>query len=122
MKKITISAKVPAKDGNPELTASITVDAPETAKEAIEVCGDEAVLSNALANWVVGMQSNIRSGLKKGETQEQIQARLASARMGVTVKGATVDPVQAFLARFASATPEEQKSLMAELKAKAKNA
>ena len=120
--KLSVTAKVPAnkKKGTKELgPATIVVNSGKTAKEMIEMFGDDAVKTNATANWVVTIQSNIRAGLKKGETQEQIQARLADAKMGVAAKGVKVDPIQAYLATFQSATPEEQKKLHADLQKRA---
>jgi hypothetical protein len=126
MKPVAIAAKVPAKDGKPELTATINVnfpdveaDAKKAMAEAIQVYGEKAILTNAFANWRVTLQSNIRGGLEKGETAAQIQARLADAKMGVATAGVKVDPKQAFLAQFASATPEQQKALLAELQSAA---
>lgn len=118
-KGITIEATVPGKDGAPGKSASLTVNYAETIKEALEMYGEEAVLSNAFANWRVTLQANMRAGIKKGETQEQIQSRLGSAKMGVASTGAKVDPVQAYLAQFASATPEKQKEMLAELQKRA---
>ena len=123
--KITVQAKIPEKKENGKVVSkqvgpfSITVDTGKTAKEMIEMFGDEAVKTNAQANWVVTLQSNMRSGMKKGETQEQLQARLATAKMGVSQKGVTVDPKQAYLAEFASATPERQAEMIKELQEKA---
>ena len=53
------------------------------------------------------------------KTAEQIQAALGSAKMGVAVAGSKVDPIQAYLAMFASATPEKQKEMLKELQTKA---
>ena len=119
MKDFAVNAKVPGKDGAPDQEATITVKAPETAKEAIEMFGDEAVNSNALANWKVTLQGTIRGAIKRGETQEQIQARLGSARMGVAVTKGAADPKQSFLAMFQAASPEEKKKLLKELQAAA---
>jgi hypothetical protein len=125
-KKLTIAAMIPEKkDASGKVTqkqlgpVNIVVDTAENIKEAEAMFGGEAILSNAEANWVITLQSNIRSGLKKGETQEQIQARLAGAKMGVAMKGAKVDPLQAYAAMFASATPEKQKQMIADLQARA---
>jgi hypothetical protein len=85
----------------------------------IQLFGDAAVKSNADANWTVTIQSNIRSRLKKGETVDQIQAALGAAKMGVAVAGAKVDPIQAYLAMFATASPEKQKEMLKELQSKA---
>ena len=122
MKKELVSAKVPK---NPEkgipndLTATIEVQVPETAEEAIKMYGGDAVLSNALANWRVTLQANIRGALRRGESPKQIQERLKDAKMGVAIKGTKMDPVQAFLAKFQASTPEDQKKLLAELQKRA---
>jgi len=120
--KLAVTAQVPAneKKGTPQLgPVTINVDTGATAKECIEIFGDEAVKTNAQANWIVTLQSNIRGGLKRGETQEQMQVRLGTAKMGVASKGVKVDPVQAYLASFESATPEKQKEMLAELQKRA---
>jgi hypothetical protein len=125
MEKLTVEAKVPEKkEGDKVVRAqigpvSITVDTGSTAAEMIQLFGDKAVKSNADANWVVTLQSNIRARLLKGENAAVIQAALGTAKMGVAVKGAKVDPVQAYLAMFQSATPEKQAEMLAELKKKA---
>jgi hypothetical protein len=121
MKDITIEAKVPAnkEKGTKEMHGTATVQFAENLDEARKAYGEEAILSNALANWKVTLQSNIRAGLKRGETPEQIAARLKDAKMGVAQTGAKVDPVQAYLAKFASATPEEQQKMLADLKKRA---
>jgi len=126
MENLTITAKIPAKaavgdkPATPELgPCTVIVQNGATAKEQIELFGDEAVKTNADASWIVTVQSGIRAGLKRGEAPEQIQERLGSAKMGVASKGATVDPVQAYMAKFATMTPEEQKSEIAKLKERA---
>jgi len=120
--KLSITAQVPANKAKntPQLgPCTVSVDTGKDAKESIALFGDEAVKSNSDANWIVTLQSNIRAGLKKGETQDQIQTRLATAKMGIAAKGVKVDPVQAYLAQFGSATPEKQKEMLAELQKRA---
>ena len=120
--KITATAKVPAneKKGTKELgPCTVSVNTGKDTKEMVALFGDEAVKSNAEANWIVTLQSNIRAGLKRGETPDQIQARLADAKMGVAQKGAKVDPVQAYLAQFQTATPAEQQKMLADLQKRA---
>ena len=114
-----VTATVPAKDGKPAMSATITVKDGETAAEQIKVFGDEAVKSNASSNWDVTLQAAIRGGLKRGESQEEIQARLGTAKMGVKVSAAKIDLVQAYMAKFATATPEEQKKMIQELQKRA---
>ena len=125
MEKLIVEAKVPEKkEGDKVVRAQIgpvqiQVETGSTAAECIQLFGDKAVKSNADANWTVTIQSNIRARLLKGETAEQIQAALGSAKMGVAVKGAKVDPIQAYLAMFATASPEKQKEMLKELQSKA---
>ena len=125
MEKLIIEAKVPEKKEGDKVVrkqigpVQITVQTGVTAAEMIQLFGDKAVKSNADANWTVTIQSNIRARLLKGETLEQIQAALGNAKMGVAVKGAKVDPIQAYMAQFAAATPEKQKEMLAELQKKA---
>ena len=114
-----ISAKVPAKDGNPEMAATVFVDYPETLKEAKEWTTEEAMLSNGFANWRVTIQSGIRTGLKGGMTPEALQEKYAQAKMGVAATGGKVDAQAAFIAKFKSATPEKQAEMLAALKAAA---
>jgi hypothetical protein len=125
-KTLTVQATVPEKkDAQGVVTQvqvgpfSINIEAAGSAQEAIEMYGDASVLSNALANWTVTLQSNMRSQMKKGATVEAIQTALATAKMGVAASGVKVDPVQAYLAMFQSATPEKQKEMLAELRNKA---
>ena len=125
MIKRQVTATVPArkdKDGKeiPQIGPfTITIEDGATAEEQIKAFGDEAVKSNASSNWDVTIQSSMRSGMKRGETQEQLQARLGGVKMGVKVAGVKVDPIQAYLATFANATPEKQKEMLAELQKRA---
>lgn len=116
--KLSISAQVPEnkEKGTPQLgPATVVVETGETAAESIKMFGDEAVKSNSDANWIVTVQNNIRSGLRRGETQEQMQARLGDAKMGVAQKGVKVDSLAIWKAEFATATPDRQKQMIAEL-------
>ena len=125
MEKLVVVAKVPEKKKDGGVVrkqlgpVSITVQTGSTAAESIQMFGDKAVKSNSDGDWVVALQSNIRARLLRGENAAQIQAALGSAKMGVAVKGAKVDPVQAYLALFASASPEKQKEMLRELQTKA---
>jgi len=50
--------------------------------------------------------------LKAGLSVDEIQARLAQAKMGTTIAGVKVDPQQAFIAKFKTATPEKQAEML----------
>jgi hypothetical protein len=122
-KKMPVSAVVPErKDSDGNVTqaqlgpCTVEVEFGETAEESISMFGDEAVNSNAFANWRVILQANIRSALKRGETEGDIQSRLAGAKLGVAQAGGKVDVEAAFKAKFASASPEERKKMIAQLK------
>jgi hypothetical protein len=78
--------------------------------------GEEAVLTNAFANWRVTLQANIRGGLKRGEGAEAITGRLANAKMGVAVTGSKMDAEAAFKAKFLAATPEGRKAMIEQLR------
>lgn len=119
--KMEVSAKVPAKDGKPEKSAVVYVTTGKDAEEMIKMFGQEAVKTNADANWKVTLQAAIRRALENGKTQEQIQQALADAKMGVKTSTGKVDPIQASLAAFASMTKEDQKAYLEQLKAAAAN-
>lgn len=122
MSTLTVAAKVPAnkEKGTKELgPCTVTINTGATAEEMIQMFGSEAVKSNAEANWAVTLQANVRAGLKKGETSEQIQARLKDAKMGVATRGVKIDPIQAYLAQFQGAKPADQKKMLADLQKRA---
>lgn len=125
MKKMTIEATVPERKKDGKVIqkqlgpVQLVVDFPETFDEAKKWASAEAFLSNAFANWRVTLQNNMRAGLRKGETPEAIQARLGSSKLGVAAAGSKVDTTQAYLAQFASASPEKQKQMLAELQKRA---
>ena len=116
MKDLAVSAKVPAKGDVPQLgPMTVTVKAPETVEEAVKMFGGEAVLSNAIANWIVTLQGNIRSALNKKELPAATQTRLGAARMGVAAAKAAMDPKQAWLAAYQAATPADRKKMKQDL-------
>jgi len=123
--KLTVTARVPAnkEKGTDELgPATISVNTGESAGEMLKMFGDEPVKTNAHANWIVVLQAGIRSALRAGLDQASIQAKLGAAKMGVAQARGIVDPQQAYLALFQSATPEKQAEMIKELTAKAKAA
>ena len=123
MEKKQITAEVPErKNAEGEIAqaklgpVTVEVDYPETMEEAEQLFGAEPVLSNAFANWRVTLQSNIRAALKKGEDNDAISERLASAKMGVAQAGGKIDAEAAFRAKFLAATPEKRKDMIKQLR------
>lgn len=121
-KEVLITAKVPEnkEKGIKEMNGQVTVNYGETAAECIEMFSDEAVKSNSFANWRVTVQNNIRAALKKGITPEGLQELLGASKMGVAQAGATINPIDAYIAQFASSTPEKQAEMLKDLQAGAK--
>lgn len=118
MKDVQVQAKVPEnkEKGIKGMECTATVKYAENVKEAVELYGEDALLSNALANWKVTLQSNIRSALKRGEAPAEIQARLGAAKMGVAQIGGQIDAEAAFKAKFVASTPEDRKKMIAQLR------
>jgi hypothetical protein len=122
---LKIDAKLPKseKDNRPEdRIGNLTVQFPDMDKdpdaalgEAVKSFGSKAILSNAKANWVITLQGNIRSRLKKGQSNEQIQADLGSAKMGVAIAKVAADPKANAIAFMKTLTPEQRKAFIQEL-------
>ena len=113
--------QIKAKDGkNAEAKeVSVFVQAPETIEEAIQVFGGPNVLSNALANWTVTIQSAVRRYIRAGKSVEEIQGLLTGAKMGAALERVS-DPKAAMLNKFAAMSPEEKAAFIKELQQKAK--
>ena len=120
-KVIEVSATDPGKEKGVQVreasTAKIEVQTGETALEAIELFGDEAVLSNAVANWVVTLQSGIRRMLVAGKSQEEIQKEVGDSKMGVSRAKTGVSAQTAIKKKWAGWSSEERAAFIKELKA-----
>lgn len=123
MQQKEITAQVPEKKDAEGMVvqqqlgpATVVVDYPETYEEAVNWCTEEAMLSNGFANWRVLLQSGIRNALKAGHSPEAIQEKFGNAVMGVAQVGGKVDVRAAYIARFRTATPEEQAKMLEELR------
>lgn len=127
MGKINVVATVPEKKDEKGVIIqkaigpyTIGVECPDSVADMVKMFGEEAVKANAIANWTITLQGNMRVGMKKGETQAQVQTRLGNAKMGVVQKGVKIDPEQAFISMFENADPTKQAEMLAQLKSKAK--
>jgi hypothetical protein len=114
MKDLVITTKAPKVNKE----ATVTLQQPETAAEAIQVFGDEVVRSNAVRNWVVTAQATVRRGLEKGLSEAELQAKMKDAKMGLAtlIGGGIVDPLQAALAKAATMNAEELAAYIKQLK------
>ena len=120
-----VTAQVPEKknaDGEVVQAAlgpvTVIVDFPESFEEALGWCTEEAMLTNAFANYKVSpVQAMIRTALKAGKSEDQIQEEAEKLVMGVARQGGgKVDVQAAYIARFRSATPEQQAEMLAQLR------
>lgn len=119
MKQIEVTATVPkneAKGVKEDKSATVFVNYAETLDEAKSLYGEEAILTNAFANWRITLQAGIRRALLAKKTVEQVIAEFASAKMGVATVGAKVDPIIASLAKFKTMSPEEQAEYIEQLR------
>ena len=122
---LKIDAKLPKseKDNRPEdRVAQLTVQFPDVDKdpdaalqEAVKAFGAKAILSNAKANWVITLQGNMRSRLKKGQDAATIQAELGASKMGVAAAKVAADPKANAIAFMKTLTPEQRKAFIQEL-------
>lgn len=118
MKTVEVTARNGKEEGAP--SATISIQAAETAAEAIQAFGDQAVISNANANWIITVQSAIRRLLKTGVKPEDIQAKLGGVKMGVAIERVAGDPKVAMISKFAAMSPEEKAAFIKELQGIAK--
>jgi len=97
---------------------TVIVDFPESFEEALGWCSEEAMLTNAFANYRVSpIQATIRAALKSGKNEDEIQAECEKLVMGVARQGGgRVDVQAAFIAKFRTSTPEVQAEMLATLR------
>jgi len=98
-----------------ERVVTVLKDFPDTAEESIQKYGDKVIQSNWLANYVITLQGMIRSGIAKGQTDEEIQAKIEAAVPGVA-SDRVVDPIASLKKQYDSKSPEEKAELLARLK------
>ena len=122
---LKVSAKLPKseKDGrHDDKEVAIIVKFPDMTDpdkalaEAVKEYGAKAILSNAKANWVITLQGNIRSRLKKGQDANAIQAGLGSSKMGVAAEKVASDPNANAMAFLKTLTPEQRRQFIADMK------
>jgi len=123
MEKKEISATLPATNkantSGEDLSATVFVNYGESLDEAVQMFGEEQILSNAWANWRVTLQAAVRRMLAAGKSQDEIQAALENAKMGVAMEKTSVDPITASLMKFKTMSPEQQAEFLEKLKAAA---
>jgi len=99
-------------------TCTILVDFGETAVESIKLFNDDAVNSNAFANGRVTIQAGIRSMMKAGKSDEEIQAAFSVWKLGVAREKGVADPVASLLGRWDTYSEKEQADILSKLSAK----
>ena len=125
MSQKEVTAQVPEKkDAGGVVTqvalgpVTVIIDYPDSFEEALGWCSEEAMLSNAFANFKVSpIQALIRTALKAGKTADQIQEEAEKIVMGVARQGGgKVDYKVAYIAKFRTSTPEVRAEMLAELR------
>lgn len=117
--KFSLPASNKANTTGADLEGLAYVNYGETVEESVEMFGGDAVNSNAFANWRVTLQAAGRRLLAAGKSQEEIQAAMENAKMGVAMEKQSVDPITAAMMKFKTMTPEEQSEFLEKLKAAA---
>ena len=111
-----VTKEITAKSPKLDRETTVFVEWGEDHDESVEMFGKEAMDTNAFSNGCVTVQAGIRSGHKQGLTDEQIQDKYKTWKLGVAVAKSGGDPVAAFLAKFKLATPEQQAEYLAQLR------
>ena len=112
MKDATVTAKIG--QGEDVEAVSVSMKFPESVKEAVEVYGEAAVLSNALANFTITLQSAIRRYKRAGKSNEEIQSLVSAAKMGQALERVS-DPKAAMTTKFKNMSEEERRAFIKEL-------
>ena len=87
---------------------------PENLEEAKEMYGEELAFSNVMSSVIIGLQSFMRTQIKKdGATVESVQIAVDAWKPGVKVRGRT--PLEKAQAILASLSPEDRAELLSDL-------
>ena len=107
-----VSATATMEDGS-KVPVTVSVPWYETMEEAnADGVSEEAILSNAFANFRVTLQSSLRARIKQGKSQDKIQEEFSTAKIGVAMQKAKVDPMDVVLNKIKNGTEEERKALL----------
>ena len=118
MPKVYNWAAKSTKDEFEGILAQMEFNGPETGAEAIEMFGDEVVLTNFIGNIRVTAQGAMRRMIEKRMKIGEISERMKTWRPGIALSR-DIDPEQAFLAKYRSSDPKERKRMLALLKEEA---
>jgi uncharacterized membrane protein YjjB (DUF3815 family) len=97
------------------ILANMVFKGPGSAAEAVEMYGDEVVLSNFIANVRVTAQGGMRRRIEKRMKPDEITAAMIPFVPGVAMSR-DVDPEQAFLAKYRSGDKKEKARMLELLK------
>ena len=119
MKVIMVAGK---KEKDPNKIYTCPLEVPESVEEAKKVWGEEATLSNCVANVVISYRGKMMAGMEKGLTNEEVTTQLGNGkwRPGVAAQ-LKADPEKVLMEK-AKADPEYRKKLIALLQQEAKAA
>lgn len=111
MKSIEVSAK--RTDGDDQAERTVTVDFPENVQEMVEAWGESVTYKQASAAATVTLQGAMRSWIKSGKTDDEIQAKAEEWKPGERQKGKT--PQEKLRELYASLPEEERQKLLEDL-------
>lgn len=94
-----------------EKNHSMMFDFGEDMEDAAQKFGADVVFTNFRASAKITLQAAIRRLLEKGLTAEQINEKLLSWKPGVALDR-TIDPITAFMAKWATMPPEEREKML----------
>ena len=109
-----MATEITAKKG--DASATISYEFGDTLEANTELFGEEVVHSSAIRTYIITAQAAIRRYLEAGLSEDEVQQKMSEWKPGVTLSS-TVDPVTAVLRKFGTLPVEDQKDLIAKLKA-----
>lgn len=104
----TVQAKIQGGE-----TFSVQHDIPGTTQEFLDRFGEEVTYTRTRGSYVIDLQSFMRGHIKKGATQEELQAAVDDWKPGVRAKGAT--PQEKARAALEKLSAEDREAIIAEL-------
>lgn len=108
--------EITAKDTKTEASITVEYEFGETIAELVEKFGEEVVFNQARSSLVVALQGAIRTALKAGKTDDEINTLVSEWKPGIRRQAKS--PQDKIKEQLASMDPEIRKALLKELSGK----